>query len=72
MNEHDACKICFDEGIEVYPVIVGKNHQIEYTKNGIIQKRYSKLLTTPKKVNDAMSKTYIFLAKKIMGRETIK
>jgi len=65
MDVTKAIKICFDNKIAVYPVIFNKKHKIEYSINGIPKKRYDKILTTSKSVDEAMSKTYIFLAEKL-------
>ena len=66
MDINEASAICIRRGILVYPVVIGGRHQIEYSNNGISQTRYKKILKTPKEINEAMTKTYIFLAKKLL------
>lgn len=67
MKPDEACKICLDKGIKVYPVVSGNYFQIEYSVNNKPKKRFEKVLRKSKDVNDAMTKTYIYLAKKIKG-----
>jgi hypothetical protein len=64
-NISEAMSICFMNKIKVYPVIAGKKHQIEYSKDDVVQTRYKKILGK-KEVNDAMTKTYFFLAKQLI------
>lgn len=69
MKINEALKICFSNDIKVYPVVNGKFHQIEYSQKDVIKKKYSKILKTPKTLDEAMRKTYIFLAKKIQEKK---
>lgn len=69
MTIHEALKICFDEDIRVYPVISGKNHQIEYSEKGVVKVKYTKILKSTKTVNEAITKTYIFLANELQQKK---
>jgi len=64
MQIEDAVSLCMKNGIKVYPVSSGRYHKIEYSLNSVPKQRYSKVLDTPKKVSDAMIKTYLYLAEK--------
>jgi hypothetical protein len=66
MTIGEACSICFKKGIKVYPVKVGGTWRIEYKEDGRPAFRYEKALKEGLDTNNAMSKTYFFLAKKII------
>tara|TARA_R110002020_G_scaffold453632_2_gene668629 strand:- start:2827 stop:3042 length:216 start_codon:yes stop_codon:yes gene_type:complete len=70
MDINKAMQICFKEKIAVYPIIKSKEHKIEYSVNGVVEKRYSKILSTKKQVNEAVKKTYIYLANSIVKKNT--
>lgn len=67
MEIAEAMYICIKNNIKVYPIIVGYKFKIEVSINGNI-KLYDKILTS-KEVNKAMTKTYIFYAKKFFNKE---
>ena len=62
----DNTSICMKNGILVYPVgLKGNNWKIEYSKNGKVIKTFDKVLTNNKQIQDAMKKTYKFLAEQL-------
>ena len=65
MQIEDAVSLCMKNGIKVYPVSFNNNHKIEYSRNGIPEKTFDKVLINSKEVNNAIIKTYIYLAKRI-------
>tara|TARA_R110000851_G_scaffold332337_1_gene508160 strand:- start:3955 stop:4164 length:210 start_codon:yes stop_codon:yes gene_type:complete len=66
MNIDKAMSTCIGRGIKVYPIAISKNSIfIESSNDGLI-KRYSKELKSLKEINEALRKTYIFLAEKIL------
>jgi len=67
MTIGEACSICFKKGIKVYPVKVGGTWRINVKEEGKSPIRYNKSVTEGKETNEAMTKTYIFLAKKIIA-----
>jgi len=73
MNISEACSICFKKEIKVYPVKVGATWRITWrieVKTGNNKPiRYEKPLKQGFDTNNAMSKTYIFLAKKIIKEQ---
>tara|TARA_R110000822_G_scaffold12370_7_gene44796 strand:- start:2663 stop:2884 length:222 start_codon:yes stop_codon:yes gene_type:complete len=69
MSIGEACRICFNNGIKVYPVKVGATWRIEVKTNKNKPIRYEKPLREGLDTSNAMSLTYIFLAKKIIKRE---
>lgn len=73
MREIDNTSICMKNGIAVYPVGVKggrkSDWQIEYSEFGVVKQRFKKILTTSKQVNDAMRKTYKFLADEILNQK---
>jgi len=60
MNISKAMSICFENNIKVYPVRVGNNFMVCYVKKGE-EKQFDKLVSKTE-VNDAIAKTYIYLA----------
>lgn len=67
MENHEAIAICFKNNIKVYPVVSEKTRfQIEYSVNDVPKKRFDKVLKDSKEVNIAMTKTYHFLAQKLI------
>ena len=62
MDINDAMVICFKSHLKVYPhkrkIVVE-----QLNKNTIV---YGKELYNPKKVNDAITKTYIFHAERLL------
>ena len=58
--------ICFKNKIIAYPVRYDSTnfHLIKIENNGK-PTTYQKILKTPKEVNEALTKTYLFLAKKL-------
>jgi len=69
MNISEACSICFKEEIKVYPVKVGATWRIEVKTGSNKPIRYEKPLKEGFDTSNAMSKTYIFLAKKIIKQK---
>ena len=69
MNIGEACSICFKEEIKVYPVKVGATWRIEVKTGSNKPIRYEKPLKEGFDTSNAMSKTYIFLAKKIIKQK---
>tara|TARA_R110000744_G_scaffold4934_1_gene17523 strand:+ start:974 stop:1195 length:222 start_codon:yes stop_codon:yes gene_type:complete len=69
MNIGEACKICFNNGIKVYPVKVGATWRIEVKKENNKPIRYEKPLREGLDTSNAISKTYFFLANKIIKKE---
>ena len=61
MDINEAMVICFKNNVKVYPH-KGKIHVAELNKQTIV---YDKKLLNPKDINNAMTKTYIYHAKKI-------
>lgn len=59
MEISEAMGICFKKGVTVYPT---NTKQVEYATNGIPTKRYKRVLGNKKEMNEALTKTYIFLA----------
>ncbi len=63
----NAMSICFKNGVKAYVICLNKNtFYIESIVSGKV-KRYSKSSKNNKEANEALKKTYIFLAKKILG-----
>ena len=70
MKPDEACKICLDKGVKVYPVVDGDYHKLEYsTKNKKV--RFKKVIRKNTQVGLAMRDTYIYLAKKILKGEKL-
>ena len=69
MNIGEACSICFKKEIKVYPVKVGATWRIEVKEGNNKPIRYEKPLKEGFDTSNAMSKTYIFLAKKIIKQK---
>lgn len=64
MDINKAMSLCFRKEIKVYPIKDGKDWFIEFSVGTAKPTRFPKKLNK-KDVNNAISKTYIFLAKKI-------
>jgi|TARA_R110000824_G_scaffold177162_2_gene356453 hypothetical protein len=71
MNVTEACGICFKEQIKVYPVKVGGTWRIEVKTGNNKPIRYKKPLKEGSDTSNAMAKTYIFLAKKIIKAKNL-
>lgn len=69
MNIGEACSICFKKEIKVYPVKVGATWRIEVKEGNNKPIRYKKPLKEGFDTSNAMYKTYIFLAKKIIKQK---
>lgn len=69
MTISEACSICFKKEIKVYPVKVGGTWRIEVKTDNNKPMRYKKALKQGLDTNNAMIKTYIYLAKKIINKE---
>jgi hypothetical protein len=69
MGISEACSICFKKEIKVYPVKVGATWRIEVKTGNNKPIRYEKPLKQGLDTNNALSKTYIFLANKIIKQE---
>ena len=69
MTIGEACSICFKKEIKVYPVKVGATWRIEVKTGNNKPIRYEKPLKEGFDTSNAMSKTYIFLAKKIIKQK---
>jgi hypothetical protein len=63
MEISDAMKICFKNGIKIYPINTITGWIIEYTINGKPYK-FDKVLNDNKEKNIAVAKSYIYLAEK--------
>ena len=64
MEINKAMSRCFKNNTIVYVVHSAPYYFIEIDVNGLI-KKYDKPLLKSKEINEAMEKTYIFLAKKL-------
>jgi len=70
MEVSEACQICFKKEIKVYPVKVGGTFRIEVKEGQNKPVRYNKPVKAGIDTGKAMASTYIFLAKKILKKET--
>ena len=67
MNINDAMCICFKNKLIVYPIIEKPGWKVEVNdqKNKKIT-IYKKIIKSSKDLNEAITKTYIFWAKKLI------
>ena len=70
MDVSIACGICFKEGIKVYPVKVGATWRVEVKTDKNKPIRYKKPLKEGFDTSKALELTYIFLAKKIIKKQS--
>lgn len=63
MDWHEAIRICFKNNVKVYPIYKFRKWFIECDINGKI-KSFPKPLKS-NEIDNAMKKTYIFLAEKL-------
>jgi hypothetical protein len=72
MGISDYMKICHDRGVKIYPIysnIYSSNcFLIQVNNNGKIT-TYEKKLRLSKEINDALQKTYVFIAKKLLQKK---
>lgn len=61
--------ICFRNDTIVFPVIYGKEFRIQVQEGKKKPKEYKKLVTQGIETNEAMRKTYIYLAKKFLEKD---
>ena len=65
MEVSDAMQKCFKNGIKCYPVKTVRGRIIEYVINKKPYK-FDKVFKNNKEINNAMTLSYIYLAKKIL------
>jgi hypothetical protein len=70
MEVGEAMSICFKKYIKVYPVKVGGTWRVEVKTGNNKPIRYEKPVKQGSDTSNALAKTYIFLAKKIIKEET--